>query len=60
MLEYLSSMTKRCAKINQIEKVDEIRQKADRIMDYYEELFELRQSALERDLVGMEEVKTRL
>ena len=53
-------MTKRCAKINQIEKVDEIRQKADRIMDYYEELFELRQSALERDLVGMEEVKTRL
>ena len=60
MLEYLSTMTKRHEKIDQIEKTGISRRKAERIMSYFEELFEMRSTNLNRDLVGMEEVKQRL
>lgn len=60
MLEYLSMQTKRSEKISAIDKIGVKRSKADKIMALYEELFSLRESNLSRDLVGMEEVKTRL
>lgn len=60
MLEYLSMQTKRSEKISEIDKIGVKRSKADKIMALYEELFSLRESNLSRDLVGMEEVKTRL
>ena len=60
MLEYLSSQDKRTEKITAIDKIGVKRSKADKIMGLYEELFLLRESNLSRDLVGMEEVKTRL
>ena len=60
MLEYLSSQDKRTEKITAIDKIGVKRSKADKIMGLYEELFQLRESNLSRDLVGMEEVKTRL
>ena len=53
-------MTKRHEKIDQIDKTGVNCRKAENIMSFFEELFELRHSTLERDLVGMEEVKTRL
>ena len=60
MLEYLASMTKRQEKLNEIDKVGVSRSKADTIIGMFEELFDLRSVGLTRDLVGMEEVKTRL
>ena len=53
-------MTKRQDKIAEIEKIGVSRSKADTITAMFEELFNLRASGLKRDLVGMEEVKTRL
>ena len=60
MLDYLSSMTKRQEKLNEIDKVGVSRSKADTIINMFEDLFDLRSVGLMRDLVGMEEVKTRL
>lgn len=60
MLEYLSNMTKRNEKINEIEQIGVSRSKAEKTIDKFMELFDLRSHTLERDLVGMEEVKTRL
>ena len=60
MLEYLAAMAKRHDKINEIDNVGISRSKADAIMEKFEELFDLRTMSLQRDLVGMEEVKTRL
>ena len=60
MLEYLATMTKRQEKIDEIDKIGISRSKADTITEKFEELFDLRSNALKRDLVGMEEVKTRL
>lgn len=60
MLDYLSSMTKRQEKLNEIDKVGVSRSKADTIITMFEELFDLRTVGLKRDLVGMEEVKARL
>ena len=60
MLEYLSNMTKRNEKINEIEQIGVSRSKAEKTIDKFIELFDLRSHTLERDLVGMEEVKTRL
>ena len=53
-------MTKRQEKLDEIEEIGVKRSKADKITAMYEDLFDLRVSALKRDLVGMEEVKTRL
>lgn len=53
-------MTKRQEKLDEIDKVGVSRRKADQITGMFEELFDLRATALSRDLVGMEEVKTRL
>ena len=60
MLEYLAAMAKRHDKITEIDNVGISRSKADSIIEKFEELFDLRTMALQRDLVGMEEVKTRL
>ena len=60
MLEYLSSQTKRTEKLEAIDKIGVKRSKADKTMGIFEELFHIRESNLNRDLVGMEEVKTRL
>ena len=60
MLEYLSNMTKRNEKINEIEQIGVSRSKAAKTIDKFIELFDLRSHTLERDLVGMEEFKTRL
>ena len=60
MLEYLSNMTKRNEKINEIEQIGVSRSKAEKTIDKFMELFDLRSHTLERDLVVMEEVKTRL
>jgi len=53
-------MTKRSEKLSAIESIGVSRRKADKITELFEELFEIRETALRRDLVGMEEVKTRL
>ena len=53
-------MTKRQEKIGEIEKIGVSRSKADTITEKFEDLFDLRATNLTRDLVGMEEVKTRL
>ena len=53
-------MVKRQDKIEEIRNVGIKRSKADAIMEKFEELFDFRTMSLQRDLVGMEEVKTRL
>lgn len=53
-------MTKRQDKIKEIDKIGVSRSKADTITGMFEDLFDLRTAGLKRDLVGMEEVKTRL
>lgn len=60
MLEYLSTMTKRNEKIDELEKIGICRSKAEQSLDKFIELFDNRSSTLQRDLVGMEEVKCRL
>lgn len=46
MLEYLSHMTKRQEKLDEIDKVGVSRRKADQITGMFEELFDLRATAL--------------
>ena len=53
-------MTKRQEKLDEIDKIGVKRSKAEKITAMFEDLFDLRVGNLNRDLVGMEEVKTRL
>jgi hypothetical protein len=46
MLEYLSNMTKRNEKINEIEKIGVCRSKAEKTIDKFIELFDLRSHTL--------------
>ena len=54
MLEYLSIMTKRNEKLDEIEKEGVKRSRAVKATELYKDLFDLRMDATVRDLVGME------
>jgi hypothetical protein len=53
MLEYLSNVTKRKEKIDEIDRIGVHRSKAEKTIDMYIELFDLRSNTLQRDLAGM-------
>lgn len=60
MLEYLCSTNKRQEIIHDINKLGVERQTLENVVDLYDFLFKFRKETMDRDLVGMEEVKAKL